>query len=59
MYNYLEIRDFENGQVVKRFDITGKSDREAQRLADGIGINLNHEAYCLCEQDYTTAQPFL
>lgn len=35
----------ETGEVVKEFDVTGWSERRADKLMDGISINLNHDEY--------------
>jgi hypothetical protein len=48
MYKYLEIVRIEhqiNDVVVKRMDMTGKSDRQIERIENGIWINLNHQDF--------------
>ena len=43
-YRYVEIVD-KDGEVVKRSDVTGWSDRLVERLDDGLNRNMNHESY--------------
>ena len=39
----VEIVKYEGGEVIKRF--SPMSERQAERVDDGININLNHEEY--------------
>jgi len=55
-YKYLEIRRFRNCEAVKRFDITGKSAREIERLEQGVNTNLNHEDFFTEESEYCEPQ---
>ena len=45
MNTYLEITEFSTGNVVKRIDVTGKSERTIDKIDDGLNINLNHDKY--------------
>jgi hypothetical protein len=47
MNQYLEIRKTETGEVVKSLDVTGKSDRQIDRIWGGMSINLNHDEYSI------------
>lgn len=38
------------GEVVKEFDVTGKSDRHIDRLMAGMSINLDHESFYVDER---------
>ena len=44
MYKYLEVVDDRNA-VVKRLDVSDKSERSIERIENGININLNHSKY--------------
>jgi hypothetical protein len=44
MKYYVEIVDYETGEVVKRFGPV-PTERQADRVEGGIEINLNHEKY--------------
>lgn len=45
MYSYIDIKKYENGEVVKRLDTTGKTDREITKIDNGLQHNLNHEVF--------------
>lgn len=45
MKTYIEIIDKSTKEVVKRLDVTGKSDRSIDRCEMGMNINLNSEKY--------------
>lgn len=45
MYKYLEIKKYENNEVVKRIDVSDSSDRTIERVESGMNMNLNHEQY--------------
>ena len=40
---YVEIVEFESGEVVKRFECD--TERQADRIDDGANINLNHDKF--------------
>jgi len=44
-HTYLEIVSFETGKVAQRFDMTGKSKREFDKLDSGINRQLDNERY--------------
>lgn len=48
-YKYLEIRSYGDGGVVKRIDVTGKSERQIERIESGMNRNLNHDKYYTTE----------
>ena len=41
----LRIVDMETGEVVKRIDVTGKSERQIERIEMGMLRNMNLERY--------------
>ena len=41
----IQIVHFKTGKVVKEISVTGKSERQIQKIDDGININLNHEQF--------------
>ena len=45
MKTYIEIRKYENDKCVKRIDVTGKTQRQIDKIENGMNINLNHEEY--------------
>jgi hypothetical protein len=45
IFKYLEVKSYENGEVVKRLDVSNESDRSIDRIERGLNINLNHEAF--------------
>ena len=47
MYKYLEIIMDSTKEVVSRMNITNQTQRQIDRLMDGIEINLNHAEFHL------------
>jgi len=45
MKHYLDIIDYNTTKCVKRFDVTGQTERQIDKLDRGVNINLNHEQY--------------
>lgn len=45
IFKYLEVKSYNNGEVVKRLDVSNESDRSIDRIERGLNINLNHEAF--------------
>jgi hypothetical protein len=41
----LDIVEIDTGRVVKSFDVTGRSEREIQKIERGMLINLNREDF--------------
>lgn len=58
-YTYLEIRKRENDEVVKRIDVTDKSERQIDRCEMGMNINLNHEEYYTEQNTNKTPLPVI
>jgi len=46
---YLEIIEYSTGKVSQRFDMTGKSEREYDKLDRGINRQLDHERFYTIE----------
>lgn len=44
-HKYLEIRRIEDDEPIKRLDLTGRSDRDIERIERGANINLDHKRY--------------
>lgn len=55
-YKYIEIRR-RDGTLVKRFDVTGSSERTIDRTEDGMNINLNHDEFLTIVEEYDEPQP--
>ena len=45
MYKYLEIIEDKTKEVASRMDVTGMSERQIDKILDGVSINLNHNEY--------------
>lgn len=45
MFKYLEIVEDSTSKVVKRMGVTSKTDRQIQKLENGLELNLNHAEY--------------
>lgn len=59
IYKYIEIKKYDNGEVVKRLDVTDKPDRTAKSIEDGMNRNLNHNEYYTFSFDSETQLPTL
>lgn len=46
----IQVIETETGEVVKEIDC-GNSERKADRVFDGMMINLNHDKYHLCQTE--------
>lgn len=57
MYQYIEVVKYYGQEVVMRMDVTGKPERQIERIEAGININLNHKDYYTTVSDYETEQP--
>jgi len=44
-FNYIEVRQYETEDVVKRMDVTGKNERMVDRIQAGLDRIMNHEDY--------------
>lgn len=45
MKRYLEVVECETDRVIDRVDVTDKSEKQAERVMDGVDRYLNHERY--------------
>ena len=48
-YKYIEIIRYEDRSVVKRVDVSSKTERQIDVIWRGMNRNLNHEEYCTKE----------
>jgi len=55
-FKYLEITRIADGVVVKRIDVSGKSERSIERTEMGILMQMNREDFFVGEKDYDTKQ---
>ena len=53
-YTYLEIVRDKDNKVVKRLDVTGKSQRYIDRAESGMGANLNWNEYITRQTESST-----
>jgi hypothetical protein len=42
---YIEIKHDRTGEIIQRWDVSHKSDRDIERIINGVSINLNHAEY--------------
>ena len=56
MYKYIEVRDFKE-TVIKRYDVTNKTERQIETLENGLNRNMNHEKYYTAEMESTNELP--
>lgn len=45
MYKYIEIVLYDTNKVVKRIDVKNRSEKQIDKIEDGLNINLNHDQY--------------
>lgn len=45
MKRYIRVIEYKSDKVVKSIDVTGKSERQIDKIDRGLNINLNHEEY--------------
>lgn len=45
IYKYIEIKSYGNGEVIKRLDVSDKTDRSVDVIDSGMNMNLNHDKY--------------
>jgi hypothetical protein len=45
MSRAITIRRIEDGVVVRRIDVSGKTDRQIERIEDGLSINFNFDDF--------------
>lgn len=45
MKRVIEVIEYEGDKVVHSVDVSDKSDRQAERVQDGMDRNLNHEKF--------------
>lgn len=57
MYKYLEMVKDDSSQVVKRVDITDRTDKEIEQIEDDMYRNLNVAEYSVKTRVSTTALP--
>jgi hypothetical protein len=42
---YIEVVEYESGNVIHKVDVSGKPERIAEKVMDGMDRNLNHEKF--------------
>ncbi len=45
VFTYLEIREYESREVVKRLDVSNQSQHSIDRIDNGMNRNLNYEKF--------------
>jgi hypothetical protein len=45
LFKYIEVKTYDDGGVVKRLDVSGKTDRSVDTIEAGMNRNLNHDQY--------------
>lgn len=56
-YKYIEIIKYSSGEVVKRIDVSGMSQRNIDRIDSGMNRNMNHAEYYTIEMASEIAIP--
>lgn len=51
LFKYIEIKSYNDGRVVKRLDVSGKTDRSIDTIENGMNRNLNHDQYYTLQVD--------
>lgn len=59
MYKYLQIVAFQSETVVKRIDVTGKSESQIDKIDRGMNTNLNHDDYYTVEIESIKELPLI
>jgi hypothetical protein len=45
IFKYIEVKSWDDGGVVKRLDVSEKTDRSVETIEDGMNRNMNHEKF--------------
>lgn len=45
IFKYVEIKNYENGKVEKRYDVSDRSNGMIDKFERGLNINLNHNKF--------------
>ena len=45
LFKYLEVKNYGDGGVVRRIDVSDKSDSAIDKIESGMNRNLNHDQY--------------
>lgn len=45
LFKYIEVKSYDDGGVVKRLDVSDKTDRSIDTVESGINRNLNHDKF--------------
>lgn len=45
LFKYIEVKTYDDGGVVKRLDVSGKTDKSVDTIEAGMNRNLNHDQY--------------
>lgn len=46
----LVIKNLKTGEIVRRFDVTGKSERQIEKIERGALINMDTDRFCIGEE---------
>jgi len=57
MYKYLEIIDMDTDAVIRRMDVSNKTETQIERIDNGLNINLNHDKYLTVVKEYRVRMP--
>jgi hypothetical protein len=45
LFKYIEVIGYDEENVVKRLDVSNKTDRSIDKIESGMNINLNHDQF--------------
>jgi hypothetical protein len=51
MKKVIQVISYESGEIVHEVDVTGRSERNVDRVESGINRNLNHDQYYTLEAE--------
>jgi len=54
MYTYIEIVKYDGEEVIKRYDVTDKGEREIGKFESGLSRNMNHTEYYIRDKQSET-----
>jgi len=47
MKTYLQIRNFRTGEIASKMDVTGKPERQIERIEAGALVNMDTDNWCI------------
>lgn len=57
LFKYLEIKNWEDAGVIRRIDVSEKTERQVGEFKNGMDINLNHDQFYTVSYDSEVELP--